>query len=76
MSHLLGLDGANERLHLFEAELLEEQSFDAAINGCEGVFHTASPLSFTAKSKVSMLLKNFPLYNRSQFPDKSIKKTL
>ncbi|KAH0728259.1 hypothetical protein KY284_004124 [Solanum tuberosum] len=55
VSHLLGLDGANERLHLFEAELLEEQSFDAAINGCEGVFHTASPLSFTAKSKEELV---------------------
>ncbi|KAK4738204.1 hypothetical protein R3W88_001901 [Solanum pinnatisectum] len=55
VSHLLGLDGANERLHLFEAELLEEQSFDAAIDGCEGVFHTASPLSFTAKSKEELV---------------------
>ncbi|KAG5627514.1 hypothetical protein H5410_012732 [Solanum commersonii] len=26
VDHLLGLDGSNERLHLFEAELLEEQS--------------------------------------------------
>ncbi|XP_024972626.1 cinnamoyl-CoA reductase 1-like [Cynara cardunculus var. scolymus] len=41
--HLLKLDGAKERLHLFKAELLEDGSFDAAIDGCEGVFHTASP---------------------------------
>ncbi|KAJ0481050.1 putative 3-beta hydroxysteroid dehydrogenase/isomerase, NAD(P)-binding domain superfamily [Helianthus annuus] len=41
--HLLKLDGAKERLHLFKADLLEEGSFDAAVNGCDGVFHTASP---------------------------------
>lgn len=41
--HLRALDGATERLHLFKANLLEEGSFDAAIDGCEGVFHTASP---------------------------------
>ncbi|KAM0008931.1 putative cinnamyl-alcohol dehydrogenase [Helianthus debilis subsp. tardiflorus] len=41
--HLLKLDGAKERLHLFQADLLEEGSFDAAVNGCDGVFHTASP---------------------------------
>ncbi|XP_074314855.1 phenylacetaldehyde reductase-like [Silene latifolia] len=42
--HLHGLDGAKERLHLFEANLLEEGSFDSAVDGCCGVFHTASPV--------------------------------
>ncbi|PON84837.1 NAD(P)-binding domain containing protein [Trema orientale] len=42
--HLLALDGAKERLHLFKANLLEEGAFDFAINGCDGVFHTASPV--------------------------------
>ncbi|KAK6164130.1 hypothetical protein DH2020_000994 [Rehmannia glutinosa] len=41
--HLLELDGANERLHLIKADLLEEGSFDAVVDGCDGVFHTASP---------------------------------
>ncbi|KAG6532824.1 hypothetical protein ZIOFF_006678 [Zingiber officinale] len=41
--HLRALDGAAERLHLFKANLLEENSFDAGIEGCDGVFHTASP---------------------------------
>ncbi|KAI7742779.1 hypothetical protein M8C21_018511 [Ambrosia artemisiifolia] len=41
--HLLKLDGAKERLHLFKANLLEDGSFDAAVEGCDGVFHTASP---------------------------------
>ncbi|GAB2223113.1 hypothetical protein Droror1_Dr00017250 [Drosera rotundifolia] len=41
--HLRALDGANERLHLFKANLLEEGAFDSGVEGCEGVFHTASP---------------------------------
>lgn len=41
--HLLSLDGAKERLHLMKANLLEEGSFDSIVDGCEGVFHTASP---------------------------------
>ncbi|KAL5995265.1 hypothetical protein ACLOJK_025323 [Asimina triloba] len=41
--HLLALEGAKERLHLFKANLLEEGAFDAIVDGCEGVFHTASP---------------------------------
>ncbi|XP_054799923.1 cinnamoyl-CoA reductase CAD2-like [Prosopis cineraria] len=43
VDHLLKLDGANERLHLIKADLLDEGSFDPVIKGCEGVFHTASP---------------------------------
>ncbi|GKV12612.1 hypothetical protein SLEP1_g23734 [Rubroshorea leprosula] len=44
--HLLALKGAKERLHLFEAELLDEGSFDCVVDGCDGVFHTASPVFF------------------------------
>jgi len=43
---LLKLDGAKERLQLFKADLLEEGSFDSAIQGCHGVFHIASPCLF------------------------------
>ncbi|XP_028106067.1 tetraketide alpha-pyrone reductase 1-like, partial [Camellia sinensis] len=45
--HLLALDGAKERLRLFKANLLEEGSFDSVVDGCEGVFHTASPFFIT-----------------------------
>ncbi|XP_071709416.1 phenylacetaldehyde reductase-like [Rutidosis leptorrhynchoides] len=41
--HLLELDGAKERLHLFQADLLKDGSFDGGVEGCDGVFHTASP---------------------------------
>ncbi|ONI20536.1 hypothetical protein PRUPE_2G021500 [Prunus persica] len=46
--HLLSLDGAKERLHLFKADLIQEGSFDTVVDGCEGVFHTASPVQFSA----------------------------
>ncbi|KAF5471189.1 hypothetical protein F2P56_011645 [Juglans regia] len=55
-SHLLALDGAKERLHLFKANLLEEGSFNAAIQGCEGVFHTASPFYHDVKDPEAELL--------------------
>ncbi|XP_024187340.1 phenylacetaldehyde reductase [Rosa chinensis] len=48
--HLLSLEGAEERLHLFKADLLEEGSFDLVVDGCEGVFHTASPVLFSSIS--------------------------
>ncbi|KAL0716332.1 hypothetical protein Bca4012_065654 [Brassica carinata] len=44
--HLLALEGAKERLKLFKADLLEECSFEQAIDGCDAVFHTASPVKF------------------------------
>lgn len=44
LAHLLSLEGARERLRLVKADLMEEGSFDDAIMGCHGVFHTASPV--------------------------------
>ncbi|GLT84211.1 hypothetical protein SLE2022_024560 [Rubroshorea leprosula] len=44
--HLLALNGAKERLQLLKAELLDEGSFDRVVDGCDGVFHTASPVFF------------------------------
>ncbi|XP_010490079.1 PREDICTED: cinnamoyl-CoA reductase 1-like isoform X2 [Camelina sativa] len=48
--HLVALDGAKERLKLFKADLLEEGSFQHAIDGCDSVFHTASPVTLTVNS--------------------------
>ncbi|PQQ11664.1 tetraketide alpha-pyrone reductase 1-like isoform X2 [Prunus yedoensis var. nudiflora] len=44
LAHLWRLDGARERLRLVKADLMEEGSFDDAILGCHGVFHSASPV--------------------------------
>ncbi|KAB5573118.1 hypothetical protein DKX38_000312 [Salix brachista] len=42
-SHLMELEGAQERLTLCKAHLLDYESLKEAIQGCDGVFHTASP---------------------------------
>ncbi|KAH7543523.1 hypothetical protein FEM48_Zijuj02G0193000 [Ziziphus jujuba var. spinosa] len=55
-NHLTSLDGANQRLQLFKADLLEEGSFDSALEGCEGVFHTASPFYHDVKDPEAELL--------------------
>nr|UBX89877.1 tetraketide alpha-pyrone reductase [Gerbera hybrid cultivar] len=44
VGHLWKLQGAKERLRLVKAQLTQEGSFDNAIMGCHGVFHTASPV--------------------------------
>nr|QHJ91607.1 cinnamoyl-CoA reductase 10 [Cucumis sativus] len=43
--HLKELDGAEQRLTLYGADLLDFESLKAAVNGCDGVFHTASPVT-------------------------------
>ncbi|XP_019458085.1 PREDICTED: cinnamoyl-CoA reductase 1 isoform X1 [Lupinus angustifolius] len=43
--HLKELEGGAERLTLHKVDLLDLQSVKAAINGCDGVFHTASPVT-------------------------------
>ncbi|KAK4278709.1 hypothetical protein QN277_016518 [Acacia crassicarpa] len=56
VQHLLDLEGAKERLSLIKANLLEEGSFDSAVEGCDGVFHTASPVSFDVKDPQTELI--------------------
>lgn len=43
-AHLRRLDGASERLLLFKADVLDRDALAAAVAGCEGVFHVASPV--------------------------------
>ncbi|KAK7341240.1 hypothetical protein VNO80_24166 [Phaseolus coccineus] len=56
VDHLLKLDRAKERLHFFKADLLEEGSFDSAFEGCNGVFHTASPVLLTINDPQNELI--------------------
>nr|UUJ74919.1 cinnamoyl-CoA reductase [Cephalotaxus hainanensis] len=44
IGYLWDLPGAKERLKIMKADLLEESSFDDAVDGVDGVFHTASPV--------------------------------
>ena len=46
-AHLAAMDGAADRLRLFRADLLDYGSVLAAIAGCDGVFHVASPVPST-----------------------------
>ncbi|KAL5980321.1 NADPH-cytochrome p450 reductase [Asimina triloba] len=43
--HLKALEGAEKRLILCKADLLDREGMQEAINGCDGVFHTASPVT-------------------------------
>nr|AIX92152.1 cinnamoyl-CoA reductase 1 [Betula platyphylla] len=44
-AHLKELEGATERLTLWKTDLLDYESLKAAIDGCDGVIHTASPVT-------------------------------
>lgn len=44
-THLRELEGGKERLILCKADLQDYEALKAAIDGCDGVFHTASPVT-------------------------------
>lgn len=46
--HLKKLENASEKLKLFKADLLDYDSISDAIQGCNGVFHVASPVPSTS----------------------------
>uniref|UniRef100_A0A0E0MZP0 Flavanone 4-reductase n=1 Tax=Oryza rufipogon TaxID=4529 RepID=A0A0E0MZP0_ORYRU len=54
---LLELAGSKERLTLWKADLGEEGSFDAAIRGCTGVFHVATPMDFESEDPENEVIK-------------------
>nr|XP_043606405.1 tetraketide alpha-pyrone reductase 2-like isoform X2 [Erigeron canadensis] len=45
VGYLMQLQGAQDRLKLMKADLMIQGSFDEAVNGVDGVFHTASPVN-------------------------------
>ncbi|GMH42956.1 hypothetical protein BSKO_10878 [Bryopsis sp. KO-2023] len=49
LKHLKALPGANERLMLFKADLEKEGAFDAPMEGCRFVIHTAAVVRMQAK---------------------------
>ncbi len=50
------LPGASERLELVWADLMKEGSFDLPIEGCETVFHVASPFTLHANDPNEQLI--------------------
>ncbi|KAJ0538028.1 putative cinnamoyl-CoA reductase [Helianthus annuus] len=57
--HLKKLEKASEKLKLFKADLLDYESIRAAIVGCDGVFHTASPVPPTSVPDPEVCLFGF-----------------
>uniref|UniRef100_A0A0D3GYB1 NAD(P)-binding domain-containing protein n=1 Tax=Oryza barthii TaxID=65489 RepID=A0A0D3GYB1_9ORYZ len=57
-AHLMALAGAAERLTLVRAELLDKESLAAAFAGCEGVFHTASPITDDPERRLDLVVVN------------------
>ncbi|KAL0925181.1 hypothetical protein M5K25_003494 [Dendrobium thyrsiflorum] len=53
------LEGADERLRLFEADLYDSKKFELAINGCDFVFLVATPLLHNPNSQASFFLALF-----------------
>ncbi|NHQ60270.1 SDR family oxidoreductase [Chlorobium sp. BLA1] len=47
---LLNLPGAEERLELVKADLLQANAYDRAVDGCDYVIHTASPYEINVKN--------------------------
>ncbi|KAL0425851.1 UNVERIFIED_CONTAM: Vestitone reductase [Sesamum radiatum] len=58
ISYLKNLPGAQERLQVFPADLENPDSFEAAIEGCIGVFHVAHPIDFVGKETEEMITNN------------------
>nr|ABY25290.1 dihydroflavonol 4-reductase [Evolvulus glomeratus] len=57
VKHLLELPKADKNLRLWRGVLEEEGSFDEAIEGCEGVFHVATPMDFDSEDPENEVIK-------------------
>nr|XP_028963190.1 vestitone reductase-like [Malus domestica] len=57
LSYLTSLPGATERLKIFNADLSKPDSFNAAVEGCIGVFHVATPVDFQDKEPEEVVTK-------------------
>ncbi|EXB52642.1 hypothetical protein L484_022419 [Morus notabilis] len=56
-SFLKSVPGAAEKLKIFYADLDDPESFGAAIEGCVGVFHVATPVDFVNKEAEEIVTK-------------------
>ncbi|CAK9186524.1 unnamed protein product [Ilex paraguariensis] len=57
INYLTNLPGASEKLHIFNADLNEPHSFNAAIEGYTGVFHLAHPVDLIGKESEEVVTK-------------------
>ncbi|XP_042032025.1 tetraketide alpha-pyrone reductase 2 [Salvia splendens] len=75
VGYLMQLKGAKERLKIMRADLVEEGSFDAAVEGVDGVFHVASPVLVANDDNVKEKLID-PCINGTLNVLKSCKKSI
>ncbi|GMN43091.1 hypothetical protein TIFTF001_012303 [Ficus carica] len=52
-----GLPGPSERLKIFDADPRNAKTYRATIEGCIGVFHVATPVSFENKGAEEIVTK-------------------
>ncbi|KAJ1407212.1 hypothetical protein SESBI_24535 [Sesbania bispinosa] len=57
ISFLTNLPGASEKLQVFNADLSNPESFGPAVEGCVGIFHTASPIDFAVNEPEEVVTK-------------------
>ncbi|XVF73410.1 hypothetical protein PTKIN_Ptkin12aG0199600 [Pterospermum kingtungense] len=57
ISYLTNLPGATERLQIVNADLNQPDSFEAAIQGCMGVFHVAHPMDVKGQEPEQLVTK-------------------
>ncbi|KAJ1407213.1 hypothetical protein SESBI_24536 [Sesbania bispinosa] len=57
VSFLTNLPGASQKLKFFNADLSNPESFNEAIEGCIGIFHTASPMDHEEKESEEIVTK-------------------
>ncbi|XP_061348611.1 vestitone reductase-like [Gastrolobium bilobum] len=57
VSYLTNLPGASQKLQFFNADLSNQESFSAAIEGCIGIFHTATPMDFEENEPEEIVTK-------------------
>ncbi|BAT83843.1 hypothetical protein LR48_Vigan03g067000 [Vigna angularis] len=57
VSFLTNLPGASEKLRFFNADLSDPESFGPAVEGCVGIFHTATPIDFAVNEPEEVVTK-------------------
>ncbi|GER27969.1 dihydroflavonol 4-reductase [Striga asiatica] len=57
VKHLIELPNANANLTLWKADMNIQGSYDEAVQGCEGVFHMATPMDFESNDPENEVIK-------------------
>ncbi|XP_050918406.1 vestitone reductase-like [Lathyrus oleraceus] len=57
VSFLTNLPGASEKLNIFNVDPSNPESLNAAIEGCVGIFHTATPVDFEVNEPEEVVTK-------------------